>query len=85
MNEIGDDHAGEVSEETRMMAARVRERASHLPTAGELADMTIGAGRDMSPEEIRQLATAAIEQASQVAYLLGRLAGLLDEPGERRG
>ena len=77
----GDD----ISDEARLMAAQVRERASHLPTAGELADMTIGSGRDMSPDEIRALATAAIEQASQVSYLLGRLAGLLDQPGERHG
>lgn len=80
-----DGNAGDISDEARLMAAQVRERASHFPTAGELADMAIGAQRDMSPDEIRALARAAVEQASQVSYLLGRLAGLLDQPGERRG
>ena len=74
----------EVSGEARLMAARVRERARTLPTAAELAGMAYDAsGRDMSPDEIRQLAIEAIEQAQKVSWLLGKLAGLLDVPGER--
>lgn len=79
--EPGDGH-DDVSEETLTMVARIRERASHIPTAADLAEMTMAAGaQDMSPAEIRQLATKAIDQAQQVSFLLGKLAGLLQEPG----
>lgn len=84
--EPGDGHEDDaVSEETLIMVARIRERAAHIPTAADLAEMTLAAGaQDMSPAEIRQLATKAIDQAQQVSFLLGRLAGLLDEPGGER-
>jgi hypothetical protein len=36
----------------------------------------------MSPEDIRRLAADAIKQAQQVSFLLGKLATLLDTPGE---
>jgi hypothetical protein len=78
--------AGDVSQETLMAAEQVRARAGQLPTAADVAGLAIDAldkpGRDMSPAEIRELATAAVQQASQVAFLLGRLAALLDTPGE---
>jgi hypothetical protein len=77
----------EPSAESRLMAARVRERAATLPGPEELAAMTAEAlgkpRKDMSPAEIRKLATDAIAQAQQVSHLLTRLAGLLDGPGER--
>jgi hypothetical protein len=77
----GDQDRDDISDEARLMAARVRERAERLPTAAELAALTMTAGgRDMSAAEIRQLGTDAIAQAQQVSYLLGKLAGLLDEP-----
>lgn len=75
------------SEEARLMAARVRERAATFPGPEELAAMTAEAlgkpRQDMSQADIRRLATNAISQAQQVSRLLTRLAGLLDEPGER--
>lgn len=67
-----------------MMAAAVRERAARLPDAAELAGMTASAltehGSEMSAEEIRRLAAAAITLAEQVARQLSKLASLLDEP-----
>ena len=70
----------DISEETRLMAARVRERAAAMPTAQQLADLSAGAfskqGEAMSPAEIRQLVTEAISQSQQMAWLLGKLAGL---------
>lgn len=77
----GDD----ISEESRLMAARVRERAgATVPSPADLAAMTADAlgkpGTEMSAAEIRQLAADAIEQAQKVSYLLGQLAGLLDSP-----
>lgn len=69
------------------MAARVRERAATFPSPEELAAMTaeaLGKHRaDMSPADIRNLATNAISQAQQVSQLLSRLADLVNEPGER--
>ena len=84
----GDD--GQVSEETRLMAERILEQAATFPTPERLAAMAAEAlrtpGRDMSAEEIRELAASAITQAQQVSYYLKRLAALLDEPaGEGRG
>lgn len=74
----------EVSAEARMMAERVRQRAAGMPDAADIAGMAMDAStRDMTPAEIRALATQAIRQAEQVSFLLGRLAGLLDtEAGE---
>lgn len=81
----GDD--AEISEETRALARQVRDRAAGMPDAADLADMTADAltspRSQMSPDEIRRLAAEALTQAQQVAYLLGKLAGLLgDKPGE---
>ncbi len=77
-----------ISRETRLMAARVRERAASLPTPERLAAMAAEAlrtpGRDMSAEEIAALADRAIAQAQQVSYYLARLAVLLGE-GEQDG
>lgn len=77
----GDD----ISPEARLMAAQVRQRAAGIPTTDELAAMAAGAlgkpGAEMSPEEIRDLAASAIDQAQKVSHLLGRLAGLLDQAG----
>jgi DNA-binding MurR/RpiR family transcriptional regulator len=79
------DH-DEISEDTRELAARVRDRAAGMPTAEQLASMTAdvlsATGGDMSPDEIRRLAADALTNAQRVSYLLGRLAGLLDSPGE---
>jgi hypothetical protein len=76
-------HAGEnVSEEARMLAERVRERAASMPTADVLAGMTADAlthGSAMSPEEMRRLVADALTKAQQVSYLLGRLAGILGD------
>ena len=51
-----------------------------MPTAQQLADLSAGAfskqGEAMSPAEIRQLVTEAISQSQQMAWLLGKLAGL---------
>lgn len=70
----------EISEETRLMAAQVRERAARMPSAQQLADMAAGVlgkqGKDMSPAEIRELVSVAIGQSQQMAFLLGKLAGL---------
>jgi hypothetical protein len=74
----GGNRRDEISRETRMMAARVQERAAHAPQASEIAEMALTPGADMSPDEIRQLATDAVAQASRVAFLLGNLAALLD-------
>jgi hypothetical protein len=70
--------AGDISAETRLIATRVRERAAHAPQASEIAAMALTPGADMTPDEIRQLATDAIAQAARVAYLLGNLAALMD-------
>lgn len=81
----GDD--AEISDETRALAREVRDRAARMPDAAGLADMTADAltcpRSQMSPDEIRRLAAEALTQAQQVAFLLGKLAGLLgDKPGE---
>ena len=72
----------EISDETRLMVARIRERAAQSPGSAELADLLTSAaarGTEMTAEEIRALGRDTLELASQVSYLLGRLAGLLDE------
>ena len=71
-----------ISEETRLMVTRIRERAARSPGSAELADLLTSAaarGTEMTAEEIRALGRDTLELASQVSYLLGRLAGLLDE------
>lgn len=82
-NTAGND----ISEETRMIAARIRERAAAAPSADDLAALlTSGApaSGDMSPAEIRRLAADAILRAQQISFLLGRLAGLLEEEAGTR-
>jgi hypothetical protein len=59
------------------MAARARARAAHAPQASRIAQMAMTPGADMTSDEIRQLATDAIDQAQQINYYLGLLAGLL--------
>ena len=71
----------EVSQEARMVAGRVRERAESFPDAAEIAGLVLDRnGGDMGAAEIRQLAEDAIRQAQQVSYLLGKLAALLETP-----
>jgi hypothetical protein len=76
---------GDISDESRAAAERVRERAAAMPTAADLAGLAADAltspGSAMSPAEIRALAAEALTKAQQVSYLLGKLAGLLDDPG----
>jgi hypothetical protein len=81
----GDDD--DISEETRMLAERVRVRAAGMPGEGELAGMTaeaLAAPRaQMTSAQVRALAAEALSQARQVSQLLGRLAELLeDRPGD---
>lgn len=76
----------EITPETRAAAEHARRRAEdEMPTADVLAGLTIGAAKetDMSPAEIRRLAAAAISQSQQIAFLLGRLAEVLDEGPEQ--
>jgi hypothetical protein len=76
------EHVDDISEETRVMATQVRLRAAHAllgaGLAGLAADALATPQRDMSAGEIRDLAATAMEQAQQVSYLLGKLAGLED-------
>lgn len=72
----------EISEETRQMVAAIRRRAEESPGSAELADLLASAaarGTEMTAEEIRALSRDTLAQARQISYLLGRLAGLLDE------
>jgi hypothetical protein len=77
----------DISEEARLLAERVRERAAEMPSAADLAGIAADAltsnGSAMTPEEIRKLAAEALTKAQQVSFLLGKLAGLLDEPGDQ--
>ena len=78
----------QISEETWRMVARIRERAARYPAAADIADLTASAvaasaeGRGMSLEQIQALGRETATLAERVAYLLGRLSGLLDEDGE---
>lgn len=73
----------EVSDEVLIMVAHVRDRAAHMPSAAEIAGMALDAPEgDMTPAQIRALATQAIGQAEKVAFLLGRLASILDQKNE---
>jgi hypothetical protein len=38
----------------------------------------------MTPDEIRRLGATAVDQARQISFLLGKLAGLLDDEHEER-
>jgi hypothetical protein len=78
------EHDDDLTEENRMLVARVRDRAAASPGAAQIAGLMTEAaakGGQMSAEEIRGLAREALAQAQQVSFLLGRLAGLLDEEG----
>jgi hypothetical protein len=69
----------EISDETRLMVARIRERVAASPGSAEIVDILTSAaakGTEMSAEEIRALAREALSHAEQVSYLLGKLAGL---------
>lgn len=76
----------EITEETRRMVTAIRERAAAAPDAADIAGLTATAvsaeGRRMTAEQIRTLGQEAVSLAERVAYLLGRLSGLLDEEGE---
>jgi hypothetical protein len=77
-----DSDGDDLTEETRAMVARARERAAQAPSAEQLATLLSAAGErrtGSTSEEVRRLASAAIHQAGQVSYLLGQLSGLLDE------
>ena len=76
---LGDD---QISDETRRMVIRIRERAAASPGAPEIADLTAAAASragEMSAAEIRALGRDTLVLAGQVSYLLGRLAGLAGE------
>ena len=76
-----------ISEETRLMVTAIRERAARSPCAAEIADLLTSAaarGGEMTCEEIRALGRDTLDLASQVSYLLGRLAGLLPDEEERQ-
>ena len=77
----------EISGGTREMVARIRERAARTPGAAEIGALLTSAaakGTEMTAEQIRALGADALRQAEQVSYLLGKLAGLLDEPDEEQ-
>ena len=69
------------------MVARIRERAARYPAAADIACLTAsavaaaGEGKGMSLDQIRALGRETVSLAERVAYLLGRLSGLLDEDG----
>ena len=64
------------------MVADIRRRAAVSPSSAELADLLTSAaarGTEMSAEEIRALGRDTLAQAQQISYLLGKLAGLLED------
>lgn len=73
-----------ISEEARLMAARVRARAEQMPTPEQIAGLGADAfskqAEHMSPAEIRRLFAEVVAQSQQMAYLLGKLAGLEGTP-----
>jgi hypothetical protein len=82
----GTSGSDDVSDEARMIAAQIRRRAAAAPTADELAALLTRTPSytELTPGQIRRLAGDAITQAQQISYLLGKLAGLLeDEAGDR--
>jgi beta-glucosidase-like glycosyl hydrolase len=75
----GDD---EISDETRHMVTRIRERAAASPGTPEITDLIDAAAAragEMSAAEIRALGRDTLILASQVSYLLGRLAAVAGE------
>lgn len=75
----------EVSGETRMLIDSVRAQAAQMPGPAELADLLTAPGRRAAVTEadVRRLGRKAIEQAQQMSYLLGKLAGLAGGEGGR--
>lgn len=78
----------DITQETWVMVARVRERATRVPLGADLGSLAVDAAlapvRDMTPDEIRRLGATAVDQARQISFLLGKLAGLLDDEHEER-
>jgi hypothetical protein len=72
-----------------MLIASVRDKAAMLPQGAGLAELAVAAlsrqGTRMSTPEMHRLAADAITQAQHVSYLLGKLAGLLDEDSDGGG
>lgn len=84
MTEEQGAHDDDISDETRQMVARIRQRAASSPGPAEIADLLTSAaarGGEMSAEEIRALGRDTIAGAAQVSFLLGKLAGLLEGGG----
>ena len=80
----GQGAGDQISDETRQMVTRIRERAAQAPAPAELADLltTAGAQRtEMSAAEIRALGQDTLALVGRVNYLLGKLSGLLGEEG----
>lgn len=74
----------DITTETRVLVARARERAAMLPAAGQLVHLALSAN-EMTPQQVRDLAATTLEQAQEMSYLLGKLAGLLgDGEGDPR-
>lgn len=75
----------QISDETRQMVTRIRERAAAYPGAPEIACLTAAAAArapEMSAGEIRALGRETLVLATEVSFLLGKLAGLLHEERE---
>jgi hypothetical protein len=67
------------------MVALVRQRAAQAPPPEKIADLLTSGGHppgDMSAAQIRDLGRDTLVLAGQVSYLLGKLAGLLEEEGD---
>ena len=77
----------EISEETRRMVMAIRRRAAQAPGSADIADLLTAAaahGSEMTAAEIRALGRDTLDLASQVSYLLGKLAVLLDDDEDGR-
>lgn len=75
----------EVSTEARMIAVQAQRQAASRLSADELASLAVRALECEGPERreaVRGLARKALAGAQEVSFLLGQLAGLLDEGGE---
>jgi hypothetical protein len=69
-----------------MLIARVRaSAAATVPTGAGLAELAAAAlsrqGQEMTTDDIQRLAADAITQAQKLSFLMGQLAGLLDDGG----
>jgi hypothetical protein len=73
-----------ISPETRRLAADALRRATAAPGDADIlaleAEALAGSGETMTPEQVRELASTALDQAHQLSALLTRLAGLLGTP-----